>query len=248
MTSLRWLVAILFVSLLGLPARDANAQIKVTTGEFVNFRFGFLGQFQAETLSIPDANRQTSNIFIRRIRLMMDGQITQKVSFFFETDAPNLGKTINGVKNLPGTMIVQDAYVTFKALSAFSLDAGLMFVPTSRNSLESAATLLPIDYGPYTFTSSGPTQSSTGRDTGVQARGYLFGNRLEYRGGTFQGMRDATSSNDMRWAGRVQYNVFEPETGFFYPGTYFGKAKHLAFGGGYDVQSHYHSYAADAFL
>ena len=248
MASLRWRVLVLAVSLLCLHARNADAQITITSGEYVNFRFGFLGQFQGQTVSLPETGGNASDIFIRRIRLMMDGQITKQVTFFFDTDAPNLGKTLNGVKNLPGTMIVQDAFVTFRALSAFSLDAGLMFVPTSRNSLGAAATLLPIDYGPYTFTSSGPTQSSTGRDTGVQARGYLFSNKLEYRGGTFQGMRNATSSNTMRWAGRAQYNVFETETGFFYPGTYLGKGKRLAVGTGFDVQSHYHSYAADVFV
>jgi hypothetical protein len=31
------------------------------------------------------------------------------------------------------------------------LDAGLMFIPVSRNSLQSAATLSPIDYGKFTF-------------------------------------------------------------------------------------------------
>ena len=46
---------------------------------------------------------------------------------------------------------------------------------------EEAASLLPIDYGPYTFANSAPTQSSVGRDTGIQARGYLANKRLEYR-------------------------------------------------------------------
>ena len=113
-------------------------------------------------------------------------------------------------------MILQDAYAEFRVADAFMLDAGLMFVPFSRNSLQSAATLLPIDYGAYTFSDSTPTESTTGRDTGFQARGYFAGNRLEYRIGVFQGARDADSDNAFRYTGRVQYNALDPESGFFY--------------------------------
>lgn len=37
------------------------------------------------------------------------------------------------------------------AVRRFALDAGLMFVLFSRNSLQSAASLVPIDDGAYTF-------------------------------------------------------------------------------------------------
>jgi len=123
-----------------------------------------------------------------------------------------------------------------------------MFVPFSRNYLQSAASLLPIDYGAYTYTQSGPTQSSTGRDTGFQAKGYVLSNHLEYRIGAFQGLRDTTSHRAFRYAGRVQYNVLDPEVGFFYTGSYLGKKKIVAVGGAFDVQSDYHGYDVDAFV
>jgi hypothetical protein len=164
------------------------------------------------------------------------------------TDSPNLGKTLANGKNITPSVIVQDAYAEFKASDAFTLDAGLMFVPFSRNYVQSAGTLLPIDYGAYTFSQSAPTQSSTGRDTGFMARGYFVENRLEYRIGAFQGQRNEVSKNALRIAGRVQYNVFEGETGFFYTGTYLGAKKILAVGGAFDSQSHYHAYDADVFV
>ena len=123
-----------------------------------------------------------------------------------------------------------------------------MFIPFSRNSVQSAATLLPIDYGTNTFNQSAATQSTVGRDTGFQARGYLVENRLEYRIGVFQGFRDVVSGNPFRYAGRVQYNVFEPEVGFFYTGTYLGTKKILAVGAAFDTQEDYHAFDADAFF
>jgi hypothetical protein len=184
---------------------------------------------------------------------MFGGQVAKKVTFFVETDAPNLGKTLAQVGKAipPSTVvstIVQDAYGEFKATDAFAIDAGLMFVPFSRNSLQSAATLLPLDYGAYTFTQSVPTESSTGRDTGFQAKGYVLADHLEYRIGVFQGERDPRSHNSFRYAGRIQYNVLDTENGFFYTGTYLGKKRIVAVGAAFDAQKHYHALDADVFV
>jgi hypothetical protein len=239
-------IAFTFILIAGTAA-TARAQVIITVNDDVNMKFGVLGQFQADTIDDPTADAQTKNLFVRRLRLLFGGQVAKNVTFFVETDTPNLGKTLPTGKNITPSVIVQDAYGEFKAVDEFSLDAGLMYIPFSRNSLQSAATLLPIDYGPNTFAQSGPTQSATGRDTGFQAKGYFLENHLEYRVGAFQGVRDAPSHNAFRYAGRVQYDVFDTETGFFYTGTYLGKKKILAVGAAFDVQKDYHGYDVDAF-
>lgn len=231
-----------------LGAVPAQAQVVVKVNDDVNFKLGILGQFQADTIDNPEPEPNTSNLFVRRLRLMFGGQVAKNVSFFVETDAPNLGKTLPAGKNIQPSLILQDAFAELRVADALTLDAGLMFIPFSRNSLQSAATLLPIDYGTNTFNDSAPTQSATGRDTGFQARGYFAKNRLEYRIGAFQGFRDTGSDDAFRYAGRVQYNVLDPETGFFYTGTYLGKKKILAVGAAFDGQKDFHAYAADAFF
>ncbi len=228
-------------------ASIAAAQALIKVNEDVNFKLGVLGQFQADWLHDNATDATAANLFVRRVRLLFGGQVAKNVTFFIETDAPNLGKTLATGKNITPSVIVQDAYGEFKASDAFMLDAGLMFVPFSRNSIQTAASLLPIDYGAFTFTQSAPEQSATGRDAGFQARGYFLENRLEYRVGAFQGQRNPASSNALRFAGRVQYNALDPETGFFYTGTYLGKKKILAVGAAFDTQSHYHAYDAGVF-
>jgi hypothetical protein len=235
------------VSLL-VGATRAGAQIVVTAGDDVNFRLGIVGQIQGETIDDPGSDANTTNLFIRRLRLMFGGQVAKNVTFFVETDSPNLGKTLANGKNIQPAMVLQDAYAEFRAADAFAVDAGLMFIPFSRNFLQSAASLLPIDYGAYTYIQSAPTQSSTGRDTGFQVKGYALSNRLEYRIGAFQGLRDAQSHRSLRYAGRVPYNLFEPEVGFFYTGTYLGRRKVLAVGGAFDHQSDYDAYDLDVFV
>jgi len=236
------------VAALLFGAVPAGAQIVVKANDEVNLKLGVLGQFQADTIDNPGTEPNTNNLFVRRLRLLFGGQVAKNVSFFIETDAPNLGKELTGTKNFQPSLILQDAYAEFRVADAFMLDAGLMFIPFSRNSLQSAATLLPIDYGANTFGQSVPTQSSTGRDTGFQARGYLAGSRLEYRIGAFQGTRNTASNNAFRYAGRVQYNLFDTESGFFYTGTYLGKKRILAVGAAFDAQKDYHAYDADAFF
>jgi hypothetical protein len=179
---------------------------------------------------------------------MFGGQVAKNVTFFVETDSPNLGKALPAGKLAAPPEFIQDAYGEFKLNDAFALEAGLMFVPFSRNALQSAATLLPIDYGAYTFTQSAPTQSSTGRDTGFQAKGGFFGNRLEYRLGAFQGLRDPQSHNPFRYVGRLQYNFFDTDNGFFYAGTYAGKKRMHTVGTAFDTQKQYRGFDVDAFL
>lgn len=242
-------VAALTVAVLAAGIAPAAAQAIIKVNDDVNVKFGVLGQLQADWLEDPTQDATQQNLFVRRVRLLFGGQVAKKVSFFVETDAPNLGRTLANGKNITPQVVIQDAYGEVKLHNALAIDFGLMYVPFSRNSIQSAATLLPIDYGAYTFTTSAATQSTVGRDTGVQAKGYLLGSHLEYRLGAFQGGRDARSHRPFRYAGRVQFELLDPEPqGFFYSGTYLGARRVAAVGAAFDRQEDYAAYDADAFL
>jgi hypothetical protein len=241
--SYRILVSSLVVLLL-VPA-IAKAQATIKVNDDINFKIGTLIQAWADSAEDSTTTKYAKNLFLRRIRLIVGGQLSKNITFFFETDNPNLGKA---PKNLSGGFITQDAFIEWKPQSdAFMLDAGLMFVPLCRNCLESAGTLLSLDYGSYTFTQSAATQSSVGRDTGFQAKGYLADGHIEYRAGVFQGVRAAGATNSFRTAGRLQYNVWDKESGYLYPGLYLGNKKVLSFGAGLDHQQNYDGYSADVF-
>ena len=123
----------------------------------------------------------------------------------------------------------------------------MMLVPLSHNHNQSAATLLPVDYGPYTFTESTPLGARVGRDYGAEVRGYPL-DHFEYRLGVFQGVRGPEATNTVRFAGRAVWYPFAADTGFFYGGTWQGGKKIVAIGAGFDTQKEYHSYALDAFV
>ena len=238
----------IFLILTLMAASAASAQVVIKVNDDAFFKLGLLLQTQADALEDPATGAYAQNVFVRRVRLLLGGQISKQLSFFVETDSPNLGKSVaTGTKNSQPSMYLQDAYVEWKVSDQFLLNAGLMLPSPSRNGVQSAASLLPIDYGPYTFANSAPTQSSVGRDTGIQARGYLANKRLEYRAGIYQGMRDK-QNRELRFTGRLQYNFLETESGFFYTGTNLGKKKVLAIGAGIDRQHEYEGYALDVFF
>ena len=242
--ALRRILLPLFVFLLLIAPTIAHAQAQIKVGD-ATVRFGLLLQGWGDEAQDAATKSYAQNLFIRRIRLLVGGQINPNISFFFDTDNPNDGKA---AKSLGTGFITQDAFIEWKPTgsNAFMVDGGLFLPPFCRNCLVSAATILPLDYNSWSFVESAATQSVVGRDTGFQLKGYVFnGGHLEYRAAVFQGFRASGSRNPFRTTGRVQYNVYDTETGYTYPGFYFGNKHILAVGVGMDRQSSYKAYTAD---
>jgi hypothetical protein len=249
-------ICALIVAALTIAAGSARAQAAIRVGEDVSIRFGALLQGWGDWTQDPVTEGYSQNLYLRRVRLLVGGQVARNITFFIETDNPNFGRA---PKALGSGFIVQDALAEVKFSDPLTISAGLMFVPFCRNCIQSAATLLSLDYSSFSFLATPVTQSSVGRDIGFQAKGYFNGNRIEYRVGAFQGFRAPAAPgapvarNPLRGVGRLQVNLFEPETpGIFYTGTYLGTKRVLAIGGGIDMQAgpgdNYQAWALDAFL
>jgi len=240
------------VLMAGWLAQPAAAQIQVNSPDGkMSLKLGLLAQAEGEAIdNAPNAAgdvHAADNLFLRRIRILGNFTFSDDLTFFFETDAPNLGKgNADGTKN-NADLFLQDAYATYKFSKGLQLDAGMMLPPNSYNHTQSAATLMTIDYGFSTFNESTPITGRAGRDYGVEARGYLADDHLEYRAGVFQGARGVGNTNPFRLSGRVTYWAWGAETGFFYRGTSLGKTATLGIGGSYDVQKEYKAYSGDLY-
>ena len=209
-------------------------------------QFGLLAQAQGEWISTADAKDTAQNLFLRRLRLVFGGKVNDKITFFVETDSPNLGKGLaTGRKDEP--LFLQDVILTYTFRDEFQIDTGMLLTPLSHNGGQGATTLLNIDYGPYSFLYSDPTTSKVGRDYGVQARGYVFKKHFEYRLGAFQGVRGTAATTPLRVVARAVWYPFEAETGFFYTGTNLGARRILAIGASYDRQDDYQTIGADLY-
>lgn len=191
----------------------------------------------------PKGDTWGKDFFIRRSRILLGGNICKNISFFMETDQANYGK--NG--NWGGQFFVQDAFMTFNvAKRAFMIDAGMIILPFTRHYVQSAVSLQTVDY--HTGVIKYPT-SKVWRDAGIQFRGYLMGDKLQYRVGIFNGIEGAAPAGDAadagpivnesdmpRITGRVMYNIMGKETGFYYGGIHFAKDPIISVGLAFDMQ------------
>ena len=237
--------AIVALAVAGLAPAAAPAQVVVKVSDTVNFRLGFQLQGWAEWQQDQVSEGYQQDYRIRRVRLIVAGQVAKDVTFFMQTDNPNMGLTTGtGVKSLNTGLLIQDAFGEWHPFSndMFIIDFGKMLMPFTRNSLQSTSSHLSLDGGTWTFLQSAPLSGDAGRDLGLQLKSYLAADHLEIRTGLFEGLRapanvnGAGSRNPYRFVGRIVYNVFDTEKGYVPVGTNLGKKKILAFGAGYDRQ------------
>jgi hypothetical protein len=99
---------------------------------------------------------------------------------------------------------------------------------------------------PYNLFESGPLQNNFGRDIGLNSRGFLVNDRLEWRLGIFRG-RSTDPYSPFRSVFRFNYNFLDREQGLYYTGSSLGKKWLLSLGGGIDKQGTYTSAAVDGF-
>jgi hypothetical protein len=239
-----------------LPSAPSLAQVVVRVNDAVFFQLGTQLQFWGESTQDPIGGGYSQSMYLRRIRLILGGQVAPNVTFFVETESSRLGNagfgTSTPTKNTTSGIALQDAIGEWKlAGDQLILDAGLTLVPLSRAVLTSSGVQLSFDTADFSLQANALTQMSAGRDTGFMLRGFQLGGRLEYRGGVFSGGRQpatpsaAQSRNTPQYAARVQYNVFDPEKGYTYAGTNRGAKKILAFGAWGNGQGRFRSWGAD---
>src|SRR6185295_11097625 len=123
----------------------ARAQVVVKVNDTVNFRLGFQLQGWAEYLQDPVSEGYQQSFKIRRVRLLVAGNIAKNLSFFMQTDNPNMGATVGtATKALNSGFLVQDAFGEWKLLGNdyLILDFGKMLMPFTRNSLQSTSSHL----------------------------------------------------------------------------------------------------------
>ncbi|MBN1654282.1 MAG: hypothetical protein JXA30_10975 [Deltaproteobacteria bacterium] len=225
------------------------------------FKPGLLLQTWARIEDLPAGEEFDTRftLYMRRIRILLSGQINDLVNYFAETDNPNFGK----YGDFAPKMFIQDAWVELNVAPEFQLDIGMLLLPFSHQGMQGATTLNALDY--HVRLIRYPI-SQVWRDMGVMARGLLFDNVLEYRLAVTNGAHpnaktktnaaEASYPSDPRnpkdWprlTARLVLNAFEPEgvptvAGFFYKGAYLKETpegiisakKVLALGGSVDWQ------------
>jgi len=241
-------------------ASNAGAQsIKLSDTAFLK-----INGFVQGTLHMPidQGPSLQTDFYLKRVRLCFSGQAAPNVNYFIGTLNGNMG--VKG--DMSSRTLIADAWVEFVTSEHLKINAGLLKLPFSRHMQQTGAKLHGLEFhGSYLKRSGGIGH----RDMGIMARGLLSDQHIDYRFAILDGIEyapgdsnadtpvPATNKNDsMRFVGRVGYNVFDAEPGFFWAGTYLGAKKILSFGASFDLQPGvggenrdelYSAFALDAF-
>jgi hypothetical protein len=202
-------------------------------------------QYQTIEDGAPSGKDWSNDLFLRRVRIMIYGQVTKNLSFFLDTDQVNYGK--NG--DFAATFFVQDAFLAYKAMDEFQVAMGLILLPFTRHNFQGATSLHGLDYHTSLIKFPGDTQK-VWRDMGVQVYGWALGQKLHYRAGVFGGYQNAklvqadpvkgnpevksTADDRPRFTGHLRYNILGKETDFFAKGIYFSPEPIVSVGVGAD--------------
>lgn len=268
------LMTLAVVSALVVPfAAQGEAKVKITddTGITLGFRLQTFYLYNDTDIVAP---RDEHEFRIRRARLRLKGDITKYFSAFFQTEFAD------DVAGAGGDVRLIDAFVTVKPWELFQVNAGELMSPASRMNVTSSGGLMAWDrplqnnktltwgtrsIGSLQTRTLGFTNAGLGGQVNVRDLGVtLFGSSPitdlvsgKYYLGVYQGSEQEFES-DKRYTARLQFNLFDPEPGYFNLSTYFGKKKTIALGASYDYQDNaardvtgagadYRWYSVDAF-
>jgi len=220
-------------------ANAGAAKITISDTSFLDIH-GYLQNWLF--MPIDQGPSLKTDFYLKRVRLLFTGQIAPNVNFFIGTLNGNMGKD----GNMTSRTMIADAWMEFVFSDALKINAGLLKLPFSRHMQQTGAKLHGLDFhGSYLQRAGGIGH----RDMGIMARGLLLDKKIDYRIALLDGMEYApgnpnadppvadTNENDsLRLVGRIGYNVFDSEPGYFWAGTYLGTKKVLSFGGSFDIQ------------
>src|SRR5256884_1638837 len=208
-------------------------------------------QVQTEALinqnGAPNGNDPSYDIYVRRTRLLANGDINQNFSYLLQVDNANFGK----FGNFTGRAIVQDAWIGWAPTgitggNVLYIDAGLLLIPISHHLLESTTNFITADVHTDEFRFPGSGFQGL-RETGIQVRGWWLDKKVGFRGGVYEGYSPAlqigtaqctatgagriTPKSYPQFAGFVNFDIIGSEEGGWLYGAYkWGKDPILSVG------------------
>jgi phosphate-selective porin OprO/OprP len=175
----------------GIVSADGNTKIK------------FWGYIQGDGRFFfdDDKTRLTDQFLLRRARAVMEGTVAKYWDFRIMPEFGNTGGTA------PAVVSLTDAYVIGNFDPSFKVEVGRFKVPVGIEFLQNDTVTLFIERG-YT------TNLVPARDEGVQLFGDLFGGRLSYNLGIFNGgvdnaNRDNDNADDKDGVARIMLAPFK---------------------------------------
>jgi hypothetical protein len=214
-------------SLAIIAANQASAGETINLGTDASITIG-----AAVRASIRSTDGDTDG-FLESARILSSGQFNKIVGFTLNTEIESKGGAFPYLPGDPDDIRILDAVARFEFNDYFNVWAGRMVLAADRSNLDGPYYLGIWD---YPIVSAFPSNFN-GRDTGITVWGQTGGGKFKYYAGAFEGCRDdnpcatgAAGHGDLYYVGRVSYNFWDPEPGYFVTSDYYGKKEILSIG------------------
>jgi hypothetical protein len=190
---------------------------------------------QRDTGSGPLGTDSTTDIYFRRNRLMLSGQLDDVYGFYsaiqFQGDERVQPFSVTDTPGKNFDML--DTYLTADYTDAFRLRAGLTKDPMVRESNESCFEPLSVDRSYFVYTNL----PRLNRDFGVVLWGNIANALVQYRVAAMKGNDDVNDpKNSLRYTARIHVSLLDQEHSLVYRSTYLGQKKVLTIGAGYQTE------------
>jgi len=201
--------------LLAVAAALACGNAMAATLDDVSVGAGMRSSFTSTNVK-GGSDEDTSDFELNSMRLYVSGKVTDQLGLMFNTEYNSSDET----------MKVIDAAAKFSVSDQFNLWGGRFLPPSDRANL----------YGPYYASNwnvyadgvqDGYPSESTGRADGVMYWGQFGIMKLSL--GAFD-IPATKGTNKVMTAGRLQWDFWDPEAGYYLNGTYYGDKDLLAIG------------------
>jgi len=215
-----------------VSAFSANAGGTITFGEdqSVSFGFGMRGSFASVEDAAPSGNSRSQDFSLDSARLFFSGSLNKYIKGMFNTEKSIAGEGFQPI----------DANVQFALTPEFTIWAGRFLSPSDRANLAGPYYSLGGGYWSGIASRYGFNGGYIGRDDGVAAVGTLLDGKLQYSIGAFEGntafkiapvvVGPRTGGDGLMYAGRLQYDFWDAEPGYYGTGNYLGAKDILAVG------------------
>lgn len=179
-----------------VTANTSGFTIESPHGNFL-LKIGADLQIDNRTFFGENSTNPMDQMLLRRVRPTFSGTIYKYIDYFFR---PDFGQ---------GSVVIYDAYVTLKYFDFAQVQAGKFKPPVSLERLQSDDDTSFVERG-Y------PTMLAPSRDIGYQVGGDILPRHISYSVGAFNGvpdngLSDASVSDHRDFAGRLFFNLFNPE-------------------------------------
>jgi hypothetical protein len=246
------------------PAINAHAGGTITFGQdqSISVGFGMRTSFSSVENGAPNGTSRSEDFSLDSARIYLGGSLNKYIKGMFNTEKDIAGEGFQAI----------DANVQIEIMPELTIWAGRFLSPSDRANMAGPYYSLGGGYWSGIASRYGYNGGYIGRDDGVAVVGNLLDGKLGYSLGAFEGNTEfkiapppassntanRTGSDGLMYAGRLQFDFWDAEPGYYGTGNYLGGKDILAVGiagrtqknGAYSTikTGDYTSYSADFLL